>query len=34
LIDGTTGRLDIADADALAVIRSWFELQEQWEKQQ
>jgi hypothetical protein len=34
LIDGATGAVVIAEADAAKIMRSWFELQQQWEKQQ
>jgi hypothetical protein len=34
LIDGATGSIEIAEADVSAVIRSWFELQQEWEAQQ
>ena len=35
LIDGATGRVDAAEADALPAYRSWwFELEQQWLKSQ
>jgi hypothetical protein len=34
LIDGPTGRVDIAAADVSAVIRSWRELERQWRETQ
>jgi hypothetical protein len=34
LIDGLTGRVDIAEADTLAAVRSWFELEAEWQRTQ
>jgi hypothetical protein len=34
LIDDRTGRVDIAEADALAAVRSWFELEAEWKRTQ
>jgi hypothetical protein len=34
LIDGASGRVDIAEADALALVRRWFELEREWQRTQ
>jgi hypothetical protein len=34
LIDGPTGQVAIAEADALAVVRSWLELEAGWSRTQ
>jgi hypothetical protein len=34
LIDSAAGRINIAEADVAAMIRSWFELERQWQETQ
>jgi hypothetical protein len=34
LIDGATGAIVIAEADAARVMRSWSELERQWQEEQ